>query len=43
MTGFRLVDGARFDLEVELSVRASFGLALSAVPSTPADLGAGDG
>lgn len=39
----RLADGARFDLDVELSVRASFGLVLEAVPSLPADRGADGG
>ena len=37
--GIRLVDGARFPLDVELAVRASFGLALTAAPTTPADRG----
>ena len=39
----RLADGARFDLDVEISARASFGLVLEAFPSVPADLGAGGG
>lgn len=39
----RLADGARFDLDVEISARASFGLVLEAFPSSPADLGTGDG
>ena len=43
LRGFRLVDSARFDLEVELEVRAGSGLSMSAVPRTPADLGAGEG
>lgn len=43
LTGLRLVDSARFDLEVELEVRTGSGLSMSAVPTTPADLGAGEG
>lgn len=39
VSGVRLADGARFLLDVDLSVRASFGLALAAFPTTPADLG----
>lgn len=39
----RLVDRARFDLDVVLSARASFGLVLEAFPSTAADLGAEGG
>jgi hypothetical protein len=41
VSGVRLVDSARFDLEVELEMRAGSGLSLSAVPRVPADLGAG--
>ena len=39
----RLADGDRFDVDVEISARASFGLVLEAFPSVPADLGAGGG
>ena len=39
----RLADGDRFDLDVEISARASFGLVLEAFPSVPADLGTGGG
>jgi len=40
LDGVRLADGARFDLDVEISARASFGLVMEAFPSVAADLGA---
>jgi hypothetical protein len=43
LTGLRLVDSARFDLDVELEVRTGSGLSMSAVPTSPADLGTGEG
>lgn len=40
LSAVRLADGARFDLDVDLAVRASFGLVLEGFPSAPADRGA---